>query len=236
VINLKIKEDLCIGCGQCVVICPTRAISLIDNKAVIDRDICVECSTCYRSANCPSKAISKERLKMPRLVRNPFSDRMATHKMTGVAGRGTEEMKTNDVTGRIGINEIGFSIEIGRPGIGARLGVAEKFTLLLSKLGVEFEKASPLTALIVDDEGHIQEDLKNEMVLSAIIEFKVPYEKTAAVLDIIKKLDNEVDTVFSVGVISRVMENGDIPVSNLLAQKDFPVRPNAKINVGLGKI
>lgn len=234
--NLKIKEDLCIGCGQCVVICPTRAISLIDNKAVIDRDICVECSTCYRSANCPSKAITKERLKMPRLVRNPFSDMMATHKMTGIAGRGTEEMKTNDVTGRIGINEIGFSIEIGRPGIGARLGVAEKFTLLLAKLGVEFEKASPLTALIIDDEGHIQEDLKNEMVLSAIIEFKVPYEKTAAVLDIIKKLDKEVDTVFSVGVISRVMENGDIPVSNLLAQKDFSVRPNAKINVGLGKI
>jgi len=233
---LKIKEDLCIGCGQCVVVCPTRAIRLIDNKAVIDRDLCVECSTCYRSANCPSKAIKKEKLKMPRLVRNPFSDMMATHKLTGVAGRGTEEMKTNDVSGRIGMNEIGFSIEIGRPGIGARLGIAEKFTLLLARMGVEFEKASPLTALIIDDEGHIQEDLKNEMVLSAIIEFKVPYEKTAEVLDIIKKLDKEVDTVFSVGVISRVMENGDIPVCDLLAQKDFSVRPNAKINVGLGKI
>ena len=48
--------------------------------------------------------------------------------------------------------------------------------------------------------------------------------------------DKEVNTVFSVGVISRVMENGDIPVSNLLAQKDFSVRPNAKINVGLGKL
>ena len=230
-----IKEDRCIGCGQCVIVCPVQAIKLIDDKALIDRDLCVECSTCYRSANCPSSAIRKERLKMPRLVRNPFSDVITTHKLTGVPGRGTEEMKTNDVTGRIGIGEIGFSIEIGRPGIGARLGVAEKFTIPLAKIGVEFEKASPLTALLADDKGHLREDLKNEMVLSAIIEFKVPIEKTTEVLDLIKKLDKEIDTVFSVGVISRVMESGDIPVMNLLAERDFSVRPNAKINVGLGR-
>ncbi len=230
-----IKEDRCIGCGQCVIVCPVQAIKLIDDKALIDRDLCVECSTCYRSANCPSSAIRKERLKMPRLVRNPFSDVITTHKLTGVPGRGTEEMKTNDVTRRIGIGEIGFSIEIGRPGIGARLGVAEKFTIPLAKIGVEFEKASPLTALLADDKGHLREDLKNEMVLSAIIEFKVPNEKTTEVLDLIKKLDKKIDTVFSVGVISRVMENGDIPVMNLLAERDFSVRPNAKINVGLGR-
>ena len=105
---MLIKQDRCIGCGQCVVICPVQAIKLNeDNKAFIDQDICVECSTCYRSANCPSKAIRKERLKMPRLVRNPFSDVVATHKLTGVPGRGTEEMKTNDVTRRIDNGEIG---------------------------------------------------------------------------------------------------------------------------------
>lgn len=232
---MLIKEDRCIGCGQCVIICPVQAIKLIEDKAFIDRDLCVECSTCYRSANCPTKAIRKERLKMPRLVRNPFSDVISTHKLTGVPGRGTEEMKTNDVTGRIGIDEIGFSIEIGRPGIGARLGIAEKFTIPLAEIGVEFEKASPLTAMLIDDIGHLREDLKNEMVLSAIIEFKVPYEKTKDVLDIIKKLDKEVDTVFSVGVISRVKENGDLPIVNLLTDNDFSVRPNAKINVGLGR-
>ncbi len=232
---MKIRDDRCIGCGNCVIVCPTKAISLIDNKAIIDRDLCVECSTCYRSANCPERAIKKERLKMPRLVRNPFSDVIATHKLTGVAGRGTEEMKTNDVTGRIGPGEIGFSIEIGRPGIGAHLGVAEKFTIPLAKIGVEFEKASPLTALLIDNKGHLRDDLKNEMVLSAIIEFKVPYEKTKKILDLVKKLDKEIDTVFSVGVISRVMENGEIPVIKLLNEKAFSVRPNAKINVGLGR-
>ena len=172
---------------------------------------------------------------MPRLVRNPFSDVLTTHKLTGVPGRGTEEMKTNDVTGRFGFGDIGFSIEIGRPGIGARLEVAEKFLIEFAKIGVEFERASPLTALIVDSEGHIQNNLKQELVLSAIIEFKVRFDKVDKVLNILKKLDNEVDTVFSVGVISRVMEDGQIPIIDLLKQNNFSVSLNAKINVGLGK-
>ena len=233
--NLKIKEDRCIGCGQCVIVCPVQAIKLINNKAIIDRDVCVECSVCLRSANCPSHAIKREKLRMPRLVRNPFSDVISTHKLTGIPGRGTEEMKTNDVTNRIKQNEIGFSIEIGRPGIGARLGVAEQFTIPLTKIGVEFEPASPLTALLTDDKGYLQEDLKNENVLSAIIEFKVPYEKTTQILELIKKLDHELDTVFSVGMISRFEGNGEIPIMDLLKEKNFSVRPNAKINVGLGR-
>ena len=236
VLYLKIKLEKCIGCGQCVVICPTRAIRLIDKKAIMDKELCVECSVCYRSANCPTKAIRKERLKLPRLIRNPFSDVIATHKLTGVPGRGTEEMKTNDVTNRIDFNEIGFSIEIGRPGVGAYLKDAEKFTVDLAKIDVEFEKNSPFTALIIDPKGHIREDLKNEMVLSAIIEFKVPFEKVPEVLNIIKKQDKEINTVFSVGIISRVNQDGNIPVYNLLSQNSFKVRPNAKINVGLGKI
>ncbi|TFG03673.1 MAG: 4Fe-4S dicluster domain-containing protein [Promethearchaeota archaeon] len=232
---LKIKEDRCIGCGQCVVVCPVQAITLIDNKAVIDKEKCVECSVCLRSANCPSNAIKRTKLRMPRLVRNPFSDVIATHKLTGVPGRGTEEMKTNDVTNRIGQDEIGFSIEIGRPGMGARLAIAERFTIPLAEIGVEFEPASPLTALLADDKGHLQEDLKNERVLSAIIEFKVPYEKTIEVLKLVKNLDKELDTVFSVGVISRVAENGEIPIIDLLNEQSLSVRPNAKINVGLGR-
>jgi len=232
---MRIKEDKCIGCGNCAVICPVGAIEIVNNKAQIDRDLCVECSVCYRSANCPTRAIRKERLKMPRLVRNPFSDVIATHKLTGVPGRGTEEMKTNDITNRFDFGEIGFSIEIGRPGIGAVLKEAEYFTIPLAELGVEFEKASPLTALM-DEHGHINEEICNERVLSAIIEFKVSSRKTQPIFDLIKKMDKELDTVFSVGVISRVEENGDIPIIDALKENQFEVRPNAKVNVGLGRI
>jgi hypothetical protein len=38
-----------------------------------------------------------------------------------------------------------------------------------------------------------------------------------------------------VGVISRVNEDGTIPVIPILEKEGFKVRPNAKINLGLGK-
>ena len=233
--NLIITES-CVGCTRCVPYCPSGAISLgKDKKAHIDRHKCIECAVCFNNAVCPVNAFQMEELEFPRSVREVFATVYKAHKDTNVPGRGTEEMKTNDVTGRIDNGEIGFSIEIGRPGVGARLGIAEQFTIPLAKIGVEFEKASPLTAMLIDDEGHLREDIKNENVLSAIIEFKVPYEKVIDVLEIIKKLDKEADTVFSVGVISRIMKNGDIPVMDLLIDNDFSVRPNAKINVGLGR-
>ncbi|NVM05079.1 MAG: 4Fe-4S binding protein [Candidatus Helarchaeota archaeon] len=232
---MEIIEDHCTGCGQCIVVCPVQAIKLVENKAQIDKDLCVECSICYRNAGCPGKAIKSKRLKWPRLVRNPFSDVIATHKLTGIPGRGTEEMKTNDVTGRFGVNEIGVSIEIGRPGVGTRLRNVELFTIELSKIGVDYEKASPVTALFANDQGHIKEEIKNERVLSAIIEFKVSVKKASQVFQLIKEVEKKIDTVFTVGVISRVGENGTIPITNLLSQQGFSIRPNAKINVGLGK-
>ncbi len=233
---MEIKADLCIGCGQCVIICPVQAIKLIDNIAVIDKNLCVECSICKRNADCPVNAIRSRRLKWPRVIRSPFSDVISTHKLTGIPGRGTEEMKTNDVTNRFGVDEIGFSIEIGRPGVGTHLENIELFTTKLTSIGVNFERESPVSALLTDDSGYIKKDIKEERVLSAFIEFKVPLNKAILVLQAIKQIEKNIDTVFTVGVISQVMKNGAIPILDLLTQQGFSVRPNAKINIGLGKV
>ena len=101
-----ILEDVCIGCGKCIDICPTNSISLVEDKAKVDQNSCTECYVCVRSRPCSQKAIKRQDLKWPRIIRNPFSDVVTTHK-TGIAGRGTEEMKTNDVTERYKIHEIG---------------------------------------------------------------------------------------------------------------------------------
>ncbi|MBA7628865.1 hypothetical protein ES703_36362 [subsurface metagenome] len=180
--------------------------------------------------------MSCKRLKWPRLVRNPFSDVVSTHKLTGVPGRGTEEMKTNDITNRFGLGEIGISIEIGRPGVGTCLKNVNLFVKPLTKIGVEYEEASPITALLNEDRTKINEDIKNERVLSAIIEFKIPHEKIDGVIKVIREVEKKIDTVFTVGVISRVLNGKEIPIINILAKKGYQINPNAKVNIGLGRV
>jgi hypothetical protein len=55
---------------------------------------------------------------------------------TGVGGRGTEEIKTNDVTGRIGEGEAGIVVELGRPGVGARIRDVERVAMALLRWAV----------------------------------------------------------------------------------------------------
>jgi heterodisulfide reductase subunit A len=48
-------EERCIGCGDCVIVCPYTAISLVDGKAEINSVLCKGCGTC--AATCPAGAI-----------------------------------------------------------------------------------------------------------------------------------------------------------------------------------
>ncbi len=233
---MDIDIEVCNGCGQCIFICPVQAIQMIDRKAIIDEEKCVECSVCYRDANCAVNAIKMKKLKWPREVRIPFSNVIATHKVTGIGGRGTEEMKTNDVTNRYGLGEVGISIELGRPGVGTKLGNIELFTTRFSGIGVIYEEKSPVTSLIINDNGYINEDIKDERVLSAIIEFKVPTEKLPQVLKVISEVEKVIDTVFSVGIVSRIENNNTESIIDRISKLGFEVRPNAKINIGIGRL
>ena len=67
---------------------------------------------------------------------------------TGGRGQGTEEMKTNDVTGRVKRGEIGIGLEFGHPGVATRLSDLEKMTAALSGVGVHVEPENPGTALL----------------------------------------------------------------------------------------
>jgi len=52
---LSVNSNQCTGCGDCVSVCKTDAIRIINNKAVIDPSECVECGKCVE--RCPEDAI-----------------------------------------------------------------------------------------------------------------------------------------------------------------------------------
>ena len=62
----KILEDKCTGCGTCAAACPTNAITIIDEKAVIDRSKCIECFCCQEL--CPYGAVGEKLGIVTRLV------------------------------------------------------------------------------------------------------------------------------------------------------------------------
>lgn len=51
-------DDNCVACGLCVEACPIQAISIIENRAVINKDLCIECGSCIDI--CPLEAIHQE--------------------------------------------------------------------------------------------------------------------------------------------------------------------------------
>lgn len=55
----RIDVDKCDGCGTCVEVCPSEAISMTgDGKAEVNEEECVECESCVDE--CPNDAISME--------------------------------------------------------------------------------------------------------------------------------------------------------------------------------
>jgi ferredoxin len=241
---MKIDREVCIGCKACIPYCPVAAIRYHKSekdkgtkaRAEIDRDHCVECSVCFRAQICPAGAILDEALPWPRILRRAFSDPFHEHKGTNVPGRGTEEMKTNEVTGRFKEGFIGVGLEFGRPGVGVRLGETEKAIGKLTQMGVGLEPLNPLTQLIENPQtGELKEEVKNEKVLSAIVEFTIPIERAQEIFAFIKDLASEVDTVFSLDLINKVGPEGTIPILKEAKKAGFFLSVNGKVNVGLGR-
>jgi len=209
---------------------PTRII------AVIDEDECVECSVCQRSGCCPTDALYQPQLNWPRIVRKNFSDPLKIHPETRIPGRGTEEMKTNEVTGRYRRGMYGMACELGRPGVGTRFYDVEKVAKAVATLGVEFEENNPVTKLMTDrQKGLINPEVLGEKVLSAIVEFMVPAEKLPGVMEVLDRVSKEIHTVFSGDIISRVGKDGSIPYLNAIQGMNRFLSINGKSNVGLGK-
>ncbi len=241
-------------------------IDPVIKRATINDDECVECYSCFNGLSqehlnptmvrtmrkifqmmrlrfdpepdvCPTAAFEPNELTWPRVVRRAFSDPRVPHESTGVQGRGTEEVKTNDVSGRVKVGEVGFTVEFGRPGLGARFREIERMSTALAKLGVSFEKKNPVTSLMSDTAtGKLRDDILDEKVLSAILEIKTTVDRTEEIIRAIWEVEKQLDTVVSLGVGTRCDEKGEENVVAPILERLGYKLNRAKTNVGLGKI
>lgn len=236
------------------------------NRAAIHQDECVECGACFRGMSqehlnptmvravralarffrfrfepepdvCPTAAFEMNELSMPRLIRRVFSDPVVEHKSTGIKGRGTEEVKTNDVNPRVGIGEVGYTIEFGRPGVGVRFRDIQEMTRALAKLDVVFEEKNPISHLMIDKStGSLREDILNEKILSGIVEIRSALDRVEAVCETVHAVNARIDTVTAVGVSTRCGEQGeDTSLAPLLEDLGLAYE-RAKTNMGIGRV
>ncbi|MBK9170054.1 MAG: 4Fe-4S binding protein [Bryobacterales bacterium] len=235
-------------------------------RATVDRRECVECYACFNGLSqehlnptlvrtirrafqamrlrfdpepdvCPTAAFEPDKLEWPRVVRRAFSDPRVPHESTGVTGRGTEEVKTNDVSGRVKEGEVGFTIEFGRPGVGVWFHEVQKMTQALARANVHFEKKNPVTSLMSDvASGTLREDILDEKVLSCIVEIKTTVDRVEEIIGLVKEVEKHVDTVVSLGVGVRCDAGGeDRVVAPILERLGYTLH-RAKTNVGLGRV
>ena len=233
---MEINREKCVGCGLCVNYCPMNCISMKEGFSSIEQDECVECGVCKNSGICPVDAIYEPELDEKRNLRKTFSNPLISHSSTSVPGRGTEEMKTNDVTGRFKLGFTGIAAELGRPGTGTRFWDVQKVAQACAKSEVEFEPLNPVTAIMTDrKKGLIEERFLNEKVLSAIVEFIVPDSKVKGVLKDLVEVSKEIDTVFSLDICGVADESGRPYFEKAVEELELPCSVNGKVNVGLGK-
>src|SRR5665647_2154580 len=231
---MYVDQDKCIGCRLCVKYCPINAIYMEDKKAHINDDLCTECVNCKRSECCKQEALCENELLWPRQVRSLMSNVKTEYK--GVNGRGTEEMKTNDVTHRFKKGYCGVAIELGRPGVSTSLRDLEKVAMAVAKCGVEFEELNPITSYIVDKKtGKLDSDILDERALSGIIEIGVANSNLENVVRTVLDVAEEIDTVLCLDCVCVVNEDDSIDAMDILDKAGIAYSPNCKTNVGLGQ-
>jgi hypothetical protein len=235
-------------------------------RATVNSKECVECYTCFHGLSqehlnptmvrtmrrifqlmrlrfdpepdvCPTAAFEPDELVWPRVIRRAFSDPRVPHESTGIEGRGTEEVKTNDISGRVKVGEVGFTIEFGRPGVGVWMSEIQTMCTALAEHGVSFEKKNPITSLMSDvSKGQLRADVLGEKVLSAIVEIKTTIDRTEEIVRLVHDVEKRLDTVVALGVGTRCDADGEDRVVGPILERLGYELERAKTNIGIGRV
>ena len=95
--ELLFDEEKCIGCGNCVPVCPTGAITLKDGKAVTDRTKCTACGDCIDACYLNLREIAGKEYSVDELVKLLRKDEMFYEESGGGVTLSGGEVMTVDI-------------------------------------------------------------------------------------------------------------------------------------------
>jgi len=114
----------------------------------------------------------------------------------------------------------------------------EKVVRKVTSMGVVFAEDNPVIPLIEDRKtGALRPEILKEKVLSAIAEFLIPEENAIDLINELQAfLNDKLDTVATMSVISRADQNGDSDFIQRLKDHGLAPYPNGKVNIGMALV
>jgi hypothetical protein len=137
-----------------------------------------------------------------------------------------------------------FEIDLSEAYFSARLATERQRIAGMMGKGEQvldmFAGVGPFAIVLADKAGQvlatdINPEVLDEKVLSAIVEFMIPAERLPQILEVLDRVSQGIDTVFSGDIIARVGEDGSVPYANEIRKRDRFLSINGKSNVGLGR-
>jgi iron only hydrogenase large subunit-like protein len=89
---LTFRMELCVGCSRCMMKCPTEAIRVIQGKAILNPDRCIDCGECYRICSYGAISVRQDDFEkiynykyrvalMPAVFSAQFPDKITSHQI-----------------------------------------------------------------------------------------------------------------------------------------------------------
>lgn len=78
--QLMFYRDKCVGCGRCVEVCPSKAISLLENdglvKAVTNREVCTDCGECVSACLTEAREMAGKEMNIQEVLDKVLKDKI----------------------------------------------------------------------------------------------------------------------------------------------------------------
>ncbi len=192
-------ESKCVGCRNCIEVCPNEAIKENESGLVSERDLCEACAKCVKECPKEAREFIGERFTVDELVEKIMEDQVFYEESNGGATiSGGEPLMQSDfvkeVLKRVKEEDIHTALDTS--------GYADK---------KDFERVSPHVDLFLYDIKHSDPDKHKEIT-------EVPLEKILENLKLIDRKETNIwirtpiipglnDTVKNIENISKIIEN-----------------------------